>query len=401
MKISIIMSVYNSERYIKEAVESVLGQTFGDFEFIIIDDGSTDSSVEILQGFHDERIVFVRNDTNIGLTKSLNKGLQLASGEYIARLDADDISSPLRLEKQGQYLDSHPEVGLVASAVQYIGPDDQELGVQRIPVLDFAKALLDAEFCWEHSSSMFRAQCIDVVGPYRPEFQYAQDYDLWLRLVERYEVAVLPEALVKKRLHPAAISTRTRLAQRGYVLLAIDLAKQRRSAGSEEPELLRRRAQEIRSGDSAMFSVDEAGRAYLRGACLNYLVDNVPLAKQALRKAVQSDPHLLTDEARVSRLIAFYGLDHATTPETRSGAVRFVERFFANLPAEAESMSRFRSKALAKLHIQNAFDSWTSGQARAVRREILLAVRYDPAWLGNRGVWSMFLKSFIGAPNSG
>jgi glycosyltransferase involved in cell wall biosynthesis len=119
-RISVVMSVYNGEKYLRQAIESILQQTYTDFEFIIIDDGSTDSSREIIQSYDDKRIRLVINEQNIGLTKSLNKGIRLAKGEFIARMDADDISLPQRFEKQVAYLDSHPEVGVLGTYANII-----------------------------------------------------------------------------------------------------------------------------------------------------------------------------------------------------------------------------------------------------------------------------------------
>jgi len=114
-KISVIMSVYNGEKYLREAIESILNQTFRDFEFIIINDGSTDKTSEILSSYNDPRIVIINNKRNIGLTKSLNKGLKMVKGEYIARQDADDVSLPERLERMVNFLDMNRDVGLLGS----------------------------------------------------------------------------------------------------------------------------------------------------------------------------------------------------------------------------------------------------------------------------------------------
>jgi glycosyltransferase involved in cell wall biosynthesis len=114
-KISVLMSVYNGEKYLKEAVDSILNQTFSDFEFIVINDHSTDSTSEILFSYKDSRLKIIENDENIGITKSLNKGLRLVSGKYTARMDADDISFNNRLEKQLQYLEDNPDVGVLGT----------------------------------------------------------------------------------------------------------------------------------------------------------------------------------------------------------------------------------------------------------------------------------------------
>ncbi len=127
-KVSVIMSVYNGDKYLREAIESILNQTFTDFEFIIVNDGSTDNSLEIIESYDDERIKTINNKKNIGLTKSLNKALKFAKGKYIARQDADDVSLPNRFEKQVEYLDSHPEVALVGTSVYLIDENGKIIG---------------------------------------------------------------------------------------------------------------------------------------------------------------------------------------------------------------------------------------------------------------------------------
>ena len=127
------MSVYNGEKYLREAIESILNQTFTDFEFLIVNDGSTDSSLEIILSYPDERIRVIRNDRNIGLTKSLNKALQQAKGEYIARQDADDISLQNRFEEQLIYLEKHPEVALLGTSAYKIDERGEILAKVIVP----------------------------------------------------------------------------------------------------------------------------------------------------------------------------------------------------------------------------------------------------------------------------
>ena len=113
-EITVLMPVYNGEKYLRPAIESILNQTFSDFEFLIINDGSTDNSESIILSYKDERIRYVKNENNLKLIKTLNKGIDLARGKYIARMDADDISLPTRLEREIEYMESHPECGLVS-----------------------------------------------------------------------------------------------------------------------------------------------------------------------------------------------------------------------------------------------------------------------------------------------
>lgn len=206
--VSVVMSVYNGEAFVDQAVDSILAQTYGDFEFIIVDDGSTDRTRSILEGYTDPRIVPLRNERNIGLTRSLNRALHVARGAYIARQDADDASLPQRLERQVAYMDAHTNVGLLGCACSRVTANGQRLGTSK-PMTDNAslqKALLSSNRFF-HGAVMFRQICTeDTEGWYRQDLRYAQDYELWLRLSEAWDVANLPEVLYRYREHEAMVS---------------------------------------------------------------------------------------------------------------------------------------------------------------------------------------------------
>lgn len=234
-KVTVLMSVYNGEKYLREAIDSILGQTFKDFEFLIIDDGSTDDSAEIIRSYTDSRIRLIQNEENIGLTRSLNKGLKLAKGQYIARMDADDISLLCRLETQGRFLDEHPRVGLVSSSYIKINVAGEEIGFQKVSTENdeikelFLKGL--NQFC--HPSSMFRKECIKKVGTYREFFKYAQDYDLWRRIAEEYSVANIGEPLLRWRISHNSISSTAETYQFAFHHMGIILAEQRQKYGKD------------------------------------------------------------------------------------------------------------------------------------------------------------------------
>jgi glycosyltransferase involved in cell wall biosynthesis len=203
-KVSVLMSVYNGQRYLREAVESILNQTFTDFEFIIVDDGSTDNTWQILQGYaaSEPQIVLVRNETNVGLAKSLNRGLSLARGEYIARMDADDVSLPERLAAQMAFLDEHPEVGVVGSSVQLIGTDGSLGNVWRYPTMH---ALILWTLCFvtpfTHPTVAFRRAVVEGVGGYNDALSANQDRDLWRRLSSITRFGNLPDVYLLYREH--------------------------------------------------------------------------------------------------------------------------------------------------------------------------------------------------------
>jgi glycosyltransferase involved in cell wall biosynthesis len=201
-KVSVVMSVHNEERYVSKAIQSILEQTFSDFEFIIIDDGSAGRTTEILGGYQQEdtRIMALRHQLKKGLAQSLNEGIRMARGRYIARMDADDISLPTRLEKQVAFLDMHPEVGLVGTLCYEVDEKDAIVRKWVLPSSpsDVRKALLDLNPL-VHSSVMIRKEVFDDIGYYNETLQYSQDYELWLRIARQYEIANLSEPLVMLR----------------------------------------------------------------------------------------------------------------------------------------------------------------------------------------------------------
>jgi hypothetical protein len=209
-KVSVLMSIYNGERYLREAVESILGQTFTDYEFVIVDDGSTDRTRDILNEYtaHDDRFVLIYNTTNLGLTKSLNKGLAIARGEYIARMDADDVSLPYRLARQVKFMDNHPAVGVVGSVIQYT--DEAGKVSDSISVHDGSAGMLRWWLCFEnplrHPTVMMRRAVVNQVGGYNATIPLSQDYDLWQRMSDIAELANLPEVLLYRRKHHHSVS---------------------------------------------------------------------------------------------------------------------------------------------------------------------------------------------------
>ena len=207
-KVTVLMAVYNGERYLREAIESILTQTFQDFEFLIINDSSTDSTREIICSYADPRIELVDNEHNIGLTKSLNKGWRLAKGELIARQDGDDISEPERLARQVAFLEENSEIALLGSWYKEIDEQGNFIRDCNLPCESIS-------ICWEilfycpfvHSAVMFRKQTIsEQIGFYDEAFSYAQDYDLWWRIARNLKVANISESLIRLRTNPLSMT---------------------------------------------------------------------------------------------------------------------------------------------------------------------------------------------------
>lgn len=223
--ISVIMAVYNEdETYLRQSIESILSQSFRDFEFILIDDGSTVSTVQTMLSSYaakDERIKVYTNETNLGLTPSLNKALSLATGKYIARLDSDDLAHLDRFQKQFEFMESHPDHALIGSWVYLINAQGDKTGEKKSPTVyqDIKKKLLFYNF-FTHSSFFFRRDVVQSLGNYNTAIKKAQDYDLLLKVSAKHPVAVLPEFLCFHRIHEKSISARSKKKQEWYGLQA-------------------------------------------------------------------------------------------------------------------------------------------------------------------------------------
>jgi glycosyltransferase involved in cell wall biosynthesis len=194
------MPVYNGAKYLNESIDSILNQTLTNFEFIIIDDASTDDSVGIIKSYDSSRIRLVENKKNVGQSATLNKGLSLAKGKYIARMDQDDISMPERLERQAEFMEDNPQIGVCGSWLQLMGKFDGILELETKSE-DIKMNLLTNQNL-AHPAVMIRKDTLVKYDlNYNPAYSIAQDYDLWVRMFEFCSFANIPEALIKYRMH--------------------------------------------------------------------------------------------------------------------------------------------------------------------------------------------------------
>lgn len=203
--VSVLMPVYNASAYLIESMSSIINQTYNHLEIIIVDDGCTDDSMDIVHSFYDKRVKLIRNSKNIGLAASLNKAIRLAQGKYLARMDADDIAFPMRFEKQVNFLEHHSEVDVLGTAMQYLGhssylnffPEHHEA----------CKSFLVFNVCFGHPSVMIRSDVFSSGDNfYREEYkQYSEEFDLWCRLAEQFRFHNLQEVLMYYRTFPPSI----------------------------------------------------------------------------------------------------------------------------------------------------------------------------------------------------
>lgn len=205
--ISVLMSVYNGEEFLNEAIDSILNQTYEDFEFIILDDGSSDNSLDIIKSYEDNRIRIHSSSINMGLVYQLNRGLALSKGKYIARMDADDISLPERFERQVAFLDNNPKIGVLGTSFQILDENDFLQPLVKLPTHNnFIKWHLCFRNCFAHPTMMMKRDVIVKAGGYDKEMQYAEDYDLWRRLSVITNLSNLDEVLVLYRIHKTNVS---------------------------------------------------------------------------------------------------------------------------------------------------------------------------------------------------
>lgn len=201
--VTVLMPVYNGGRHIREAIESILNQTFKNFELLIINDGSTDNSEEVILSFDDSRICYLSNPSNLGLIDTLNIGLHAAKGKYIARMDQDDISISNRIEKQVDFLNTNPEIGLVGTAFQFIGDEKYHAYFSDHDNIKLALTFYNSI---SHPTVMFRSEiCEKHTLYFNKEYIHAEDYKMWTDFIQVTKVANLPEVLIKYRKHDTQI----------------------------------------------------------------------------------------------------------------------------------------------------------------------------------------------------
>lgn len=219
--ITIILSVHNGQKFLRQAIKSILGQTYGNFIFAIVDDGSTDDSWKIISSIQDKRIAAAHENKNVGLTKRLNQMLRRTKTRFVARVDADEISFPDRLMLQRNFLLSNPNCAAVGSNIIRVDERGKKILESHFPT-DYQeiKRTIFSKNPFRHGSLVFNYAKLKGVGFYDESYRYSQDYDLMLRLTAKFPVANLSETLVQDIFTKQGISQRHRLRQSVYALQA-------------------------------------------------------------------------------------------------------------------------------------------------------------------------------------
>jgi len=284
--ISVLMPVYNTEKYLAEAIESILGQTFKDFELIIIDDGSTDNSLSIIEKYAkiDSRIKFISRD-NKGLISTLNQGIELSQGKYIARMDADDISLPNRFDIQYEFLESRPEYVVVGSRIMLIDSDNDSLCAMgelfSHEDIDFSHIHnLTSGAVIVHPTAMIRRDSLVAIGGYRERYKHAEDIDVWLRLGEVGKLCNLNKILLRYRQHFDSIGYMHRQSQLKAIEYAIADACLRRGVEKKIAQVHL----------SAEYVARSKAEVYTKWGWWSLKGGNVASARKYAKKAVLANP---------------------------------------------------------------------------------------------------------------
>jgi hypothetical protein len=290
-EVSVVMGVYNGARELRDSIASVLGQEGVDVEFIVVDDGSTDSSGSILDELAaGDRRIRVIHQANAGLTRALIAGCAAARGKYIARQDSGDLSLPGRLGTEAEMLDRHPAASLASCGTRIVGPKGEHLYDLQIPQDEATSSLLELNpeslRGPYHGSAMFRRDLYERVGGYRSQFYFAQDLDLWTRLAEHGEHRVTSSILYEAGLTFGSISSLNRGRQEACKRLIAECARLRRSGRVEDTALAAARAIVPQRGGSS--ERDVAAASYFVGTCLRKRGDD--RAREYFRQALRADP---------------------------------------------------------------------------------------------------------------
>jgi len=377
-KVSVIIPCYNYGRYLRQAIQSALDQTFTDFEVIVVDDGSTDDTSKVARSFEDSRVRYVWQE-NKGLPGARNTGIRASSGEYVAFLDADDWFLPRKLELQTGFLDEHPEVGLVASG--WIETDEQGNALRRVepwrwkPYLGLAECVMGVPVVVH--AVLVRRYWLDAVDLFDERLLWVEDWDLWLRLaVEGCRLTWLPTIVCCYRLHGENMA-RNAIRMRDGALVALGKLYAR-------PDLYN----SVRALRSAAFAT-----VHVHAACRAYVAQDVVTAASELNRAVELDPSLLEgDPCRLVEILVGWADSPMAGNENK-----YLDTLAHHLPSKVPSAKWQVRKAVANRYMGQVFTAHRLGHWKTVRAYLLRALWLDPTWVCNRGVLSIAAQAFLPA----
>jgi glycosyltransferase involved in cell wall biosynthesis len=371
--VSVIIPAYNQAAYVAQSVQSVLAQTYTDFELVVVDDGSTDDTPQVLAAIHDTRLRVIRQP-NAGLSAARNTGLRNSYAPLVSFLDSDDYFLTDKLEVLAGYLHTHADTGLVAGGVNYVNTQGETLlsRIKAPAVFGLPALLLDNPICV--SGIVMRREWIDRVGVFDETFRACEDWDLWLRLMaEGCCFDWVEHPVVAYRVH---VGQMTRQSERMRKAMLGMLDKFFAQPGLPDNLLLYRN--------------QAYAAAHVKAAAYAYYADEFDAAQQDLSEAVRLDPSLAANEYQrlVDALVSWSHDPRSTEPQA------FLQRVLDHPPRSMPGLRRPLQRALADVLLGQLFVS--SSQVRRARRADLgRVIRYKPRWLLNRGVLSMLARVWL------
>jgi glycosyltransferase involved in cell wall biosynthesis len=371
--ISVIIPAYNQAMYVSEAIRSVLGQTYPDFELIVVDDGSTDETSQILAGFQDPRIHVIRQ-SNAGLSSARNTGLHESTAPLVTFLDADDYFLPNKLEVLSRYLENNLEIGLVAGRVIYIDHTGRTLVEAEKPssLLELPGLLFENPICV--SGILLRRNWLERVGVFDESLRACEDWDLWLRLlIEGCQMAWVENLVVAYRIHPGQM-TRQSDRMRKAIFAMLDKFFIR-------PDL----DENLRRHKDVAYS-----SGWIHAAVYAYLSGEADKGANFLQEAISHDPTLR--DQHYQRLVRFL-MGWAYDPRVIDPVV-FLQQIITNPPPGEPGLVLPLRQALADIILASLFQS-SKETWRLRRGDLLSVIRYRPGWLLNRGVLRMLAHAWL------
>lgn len=375
--VSIIIPAYNHARFLPQAIGSALEQTFQDLEVIVVDDGSTDNTCQAVLDITDQRLQY-RYQPNRGLAAARNTGLQVANGEYVAFLDADDIFFPCKLELQVGWLRRHEDYGFVAGGWDCIDEQGKVLWQYKPgahpPRLDIASWLLNCHV--NPVSVLIRKGWVDKVGGFDESFRRVEDWDLWLRLAYAgCKMGWVNEAVCGYRLSPGQM-TKDAASQKRTMARVLDKFFSQAGLPAE--------LQMLKAKVYSHMYVVSAGREYAAGQCED--------AKKSLAEAAKYDDNLLKEwkEDQVLDLVSWINVDWFDVEP-----IGYAECVFKNLPAGMAALQAKRRWALGEVSLKTFFTAYQSRDWNKVRRAARVIAMNAPQRMWNRGIWSILWQSIV------
>lgn len=371
--ISVIIPAYNQARYVSQSLQSVLNQTYPNFELIVVDDGSTDETPQIIARVQDPRVRVIRQ-ANAGLSAARNTGLRESSAPLVTFLDADDYFLPDKLEVLLRFLEEHPDTGLVAGKARYIDHLSNTLPSPAMPStrLDLPELLYENPICV--SSILMRRMWLERVGVFDETLRACEDWDMWLRLLAAgCPMAWVEHEVVAYRIHPGQMTSQSVRMQKAIFSVLDKFFSQ--------PQLSRN----LSAQKNRVYAV-----ALVHAAAYAYLANEFESATRDLAEAVRLDPTLQDDRYKrlIELLVAWAHDPRASDPRS------FLRRIVVHLPPTQRDLAMPLRRAVSDVMLAPLFKG-TKETWRARKMDLIQAVLYKPDWLLNRGVWRMLVDAWL------